>query len=452
MTETERNPKQPKKLKSAIWKTLYTAHFLHTMGEPITSKRLAELRGKSRTTIGYHLKVLRDLGVIEPTELSEERAEKGTFGSKPIKLNPTKTTEILRESGSGGEWLDRDEKGENGLEKEISKILKELRNFILENGWTVTKKQTESPFLIKTFKYLLKNIRREDLREFFEETGFVPVGKEKDEESQIDKSSQPGRKGEIAPSDDEDDDFVEFKPKSPRHGKLGGGSRRKQKKLVRKLLEDPKRAEAEAEKSKDPEYHGLPATKRTKEFWFLFNSKVFKVYPERAKYLPKASKGEKFETHPGWKHFNKGRIQADENGAKYEEWLDCQFGYFQYHGPVGYPMPNQIHGPRAQEHWNEWEGSGSQFIPYGWTDPLFQPSEYTGKSSQVEYYDKVMTSVETVTRTINPNFPDMWAGDMISHLVFGVGWKKIAPAYLEKYHPELFAKVKKEMGETGEDS
>ncbi len=95
--------KQPKKLKPAIWKTLYTAHFLHTMGEPITSKRLAELRGKSRTTVGYHLKVLRDLGVIEPTELSEERAEKGKFGSKPIKLNSEKAAEILRKT-SRGAW------------------------------------------------------------------------------------------------------------------------------------------------------------------------------------------------------------------------------------------------------------------------------------------------------------------------------------------------------------
>jgi hypothetical protein len=434
MNETKSKAKQPTKLNPEIWKTLLAARFLHTMGEAITLKRLAELRRKTHTTVGYHLKVLRNLGIIEPTKFSDERAEKGKFGSNPIKLNPAKTTEILRENDPGGEWLDRDEKWQNGLEDEIRKLLRRLKNLILEDGWTVTKNENWSPFFIKTLNYIEKKIEREDLRKIWKETGFVTAEKEKAEENQLDKSPQPRRKEEIAPS----------------HGKLGGGSKRKQKKLVREFLTDPERAEAEAEKSKHSKYHGVSSSMRTKEFWFLYNNRVWKIDPDKAKWLPK--KGEKFETHPRWKHFNKGRIQADENGATYEEWFDCLFEYFKDNGPNGYPLPNQLHGPRAQDHWNEWQGSGSQFVPYGWNDPLFPPSEYAGKSSQVEYYDRVMGSYETATRNINPNFPDMWQDDLVQRLVSAVLWEKIAPAYLEKYHPELFAKVKEKMGEGDEDS
>lgn len=222
----------------------------------------------------------------------------------------------------------------------------------------------------------------------------------------------------------------------PTPGKFGGGSRRKQKQIIKKW--NQRFSEVKADENRHSKYYGMSPSERTKKFWFQYNQKVFRLNP-KSDYMPK---GGNFESDRRWAAFSKGRKTADELGVRYSVWLDCLFIWHkENNSTVGYPIPTHTYGAAAEDHWKEYDKTGVGSV-VDYEESLFKPSEYEGKPSQVEHYGRVISAVKEKAEANNPNHEDSWEGDTVQELADAVRFKKLPVEYLGEHHPDLAVKVR----------
>jgi hypothetical protein len=208
--------------------------------------------------------------------------------------------------------------------------------------------------------------------------------------------------------------------------------------------------EMRAKRNMYPGYATMPFGRRTKEFFYDWEARVRRIHS----HMTLRPKGGKLEKIKDWRHFIKGRLQADQEGARYDDWMD---GLFEWHrewnAKMGYPRPNQLHSdPKreagAKKHYEEWYATkyANQVRDRG--TPWFLPAEYKPDDPlQTEYYDWMMADVRQVAET-----EAKLCRNTIEDLIFQtvadlVLTKTMSLVYLKKHHSELAVKMQRYLEE-----
>ena len=199
-----------------------------------------------------------------------------------------------------------------------------------------------------------------------------------------------------------------------------------------------------------PGYATMPFGRRTREFYFDWEKRVREIHP----HMTLRPRGGDFEKMKDLRHFIKGRLQADQEGARYDDWMDALFEWHrEWNKKMGYPRPNQLHSdPKtldgAVKHYQEWYSARYANTVRDRGTPWFRPKEYKpGDSRQTEYYDWIMSDVRRVAANqskLCTNTIDDLIFQTVADLVLT---RTMSLAYLKKYHPALAAQVERYLEE-----
>jgi hypothetical protein len=209
--------------------------------------------------------------------------------------------------------------------------------------------------------------------------------------------------------------------------------------------------EMRAKRNMYPGYATMPFGRRTMEFFYDWEARVREIHP----HMTLRPKGGKLEQMKDWRHFIKGRLQADQECARYDDWMDGLFAWHrEWNAKMGYPRPNQLHSdPKTRDgavkHYQEWYSARYALSVRDRGNPWFPPKEYKPDDPlQNEYYDWMMSDVRRLAETqakLCTNTVEELIFQTVANLV--VSTNTISLAYLKMYHPALAEEVERYLEE-----